>query len=192
VENCVTRFLASGRDGRPGGDSLLGLVRRPNAGLLLAAALAVSAGEAAVAKDATVLPSDAKLLTESQLYLLYKNKTWVWPRGGGFFAGDGTLKAWSAADGAASYATGRWWVNGVGAMCMQAHWHWSNGVMNKRDCFDHQSHRGVIYQKRDPDGSWYIFKSSPVGTEDEINKLREGDLIEEDWSATKVKVDPTQ
>ena len=45
-------------------------------------------------------------------------------------------------------------------------------------CFDHRRAGEVWYQKKEPSGPWYVFKSNPPKTDDEFAKLKPGNQIE--------------
>jgi Protein of unknown function (DUF995) len=130
--------------------------------------------------------NDAKPMGVEQLYKVYRNKTWVWQDGGGFFASDGRFAAWSGEGDAASYAEGRWWASGTtGDVCFQATWHSAKGAERNRTCFAHRAIGGVIYQKKEPSGAWYQFKNLPSCPNDEFQKLREGDQVTENLKQLK-------
>jgi hypothetical protein len=152
--------------------------------LMTLIALPLAAGLAATAAakpERTVVdlpPNNAKPLSVSQLYALYRDKTWVWSDGGGYFAPNGQFAAWSGNGDAAGYAEGRWWVSGAdGRLCFQFTWRTRKGSSVKRDCFDHRALGDVIYQRKEPSGAWYKFKNSPNDVHDQFHALKGGDLI---------------
>lgn len=156
---------------------------------MIAFGLAIAGG--AVAAGATPGPPEnaAKPMGVEQLYKVYRNKTWVWPDGGGFFASDGRFIAWSGKGDAGTYAEGRWWATGgTGEVCFQAAWHSAKGVAHDRTCFAHRATGGIIYQKKEPSGAWYPFKNSPGGPNDEFQKLQEGDLVTENLKQLKALI----
>ncbi|MEA2783102.1 MAG: hypothetical protein QOK29_4646, partial [Rhodospirillaceae bacterium] len=109
---------------------------------------------------------------------LYADNTWFWPDGAAFFAESGRFRAWSGSGQKASYALGMWWVNDHGSLCFDASWHSKDGAKESTTCFTHRQSGDVLYQKREPSGAWYVFRSNPVKLEDEIKKLKSGDLVE--------------
>ena len=134
-------------------------------------------------------PSAAKPTSVDQLYALYRDKTWVWPDGGGYFARNGQFAAWSGNGDAAGYAEGRWWLSGPeGKFCFQATWRTMKGNWSKRDCFDHRVVGDVIYQRKEPSGAWYKFKNSPSDARDEFHALKDGDLVSDSVKRIKALI----
>jgi len=54
---------------------------------------------------------------------------------------------------------------------MIATWTNPDGAQDNRTCFVHLRDRGTIYQRREPDGRWYIFKNYLNKPDDEFRKL---------------------
>jgi hypothetical protein len=111
-----------------------------------------------------------------------------WSNGAAYFAGDGQFDAWSLSSGEMAYAKGRWWVNYVGEMCIKAAWRTKAGVRAELTCFGHRGDGKVLYQKREPGGDWYVFRSSPGKADDEFRNLEGGNLIAPDLRAAKTEV----
>ena len=152
---------------------------RTVAAILVSTNIAFAAASA-MGLDAGDLPDDAKPLGNEKLLAIYRDKTWIWPDGAGFFAKDGHFVAWSGQGGTAGYAEGRWWVYGAeGQFCFQGSWHYLTRTIKSRICFQHRATGSFIYQKRVPAGAWYIFKNSPTSATDEYQKLQNGDLVQE-------------
>ena len=45
-----------------------------------------------------------------------------------------------------------------------------------------------MYQRRDPSGAWYVFKSDPVKSGDEFEKLKAGDQVEAQLGTVRTEV----
>jgi hypothetical protein len=45
------------------------------------------------------------------------------------------------------------------------------GVASALTCFSHREKGGVVFQKREPDGEWYVFKTTAASTRDEYGKV---------------------
>lgn len=149
---------------------------------LIASLLIVSLATIAAARAAGTIAdpplNNAKPMSVAQLFALYRDKTWLWPDGGGFFASNGQFAAWSGKGDTAGYAEGRWWLSGAdGKLCFQATWRTRKGNARKRDCFDHRAVGDVIYQRKEPSGAWYRFKNSPNDAGDQFHALKVGDLV---------------
>jgi len=148
--------------------------------MLLAVALAGSIATAASATG-TSQPAGietSKPLTNAEIYKLYGQNSWIWKAGAGYFSVKARrFVAWSQENGAASYGIGRWFIPGQGKLCFNADWHAKSGTAAAITCFDHRKMGGLIYQKREPDGQWYVFKNRPARTTDEFAKLRRGDYV---------------
>ncbi|HEY9212293.1 MAG TPA: DUF995 domain-containing protein [Ancylobacter sp.] len=147
--------------------------------LAFSASLAVVPYEAAGAQSVT--PADAASaapLTSSELYQLYSNKSWVWPDGSGYFSSNQRRFIAVAGTGStASYAVGRWFLSHPGKLCFRARWYARIGHGMDTTCFSHRVKDGVVFQKREPDGVWYVFKHASTNNSDEYAKLRRGDYV---------------
>jgi Protein of unknown function (DUF995) len=117
------------------------------------------------------------LLSASEVYKLYKDRTWLWDKGAGHFAADRRFTAWSGDGASASYADGRWLVTDKGRMCFSAYWNFRGGEKPNVTCFGHRKVGRVIYQRKEPSGSWYVFRNSPSKRTDESAKLVPGDRV---------------
>ena len=117
-------------------------------------------------------------LGASQVRALYSGKTWVWPKGAGYFSPNGSFRAWSKDSKlGTSHARGRWSVQLGGQLCFTARWFYRTKDVKSQDCFTHRYYRGAILQRKEPDGAWYIFKHKRVRRGDEYLKLRRGNLL---------------
>ncbi|WP_027687027.1 DUF995 domain-containing protein, partial [Rhizobium leguminosarum] len=59
-------------------------------------------------------------------------------------------------------------------------------------CFSHRKKGGLIYQKREPDGQWYVFKSAQTQATDEFAKLRHGDYVSSQLGRIEMSVSKTK
>ncbi|MEY9103416.1 hypothetical protein ABIA24_006389 [Sinorhizobium fredii] len=46
----------------------------------------------------------------------------------------------------------------------------------------------VIYQKREPDGEWYVFKHRRIKADDEFAKLRRGNYVSDRLGAIQTRI----
>lgn len=125
--------------------------------LLPVAAAAVYLGAQPVKAKMEVKPTP---LSAYEVYSLYRNKTWQWSTGGArFTAHDRKLVAFvDKGNGNRSYAEGNWYVSDLGMMCMQAIWTTAAEAGDARTCFGHAKIGDTIYQRKVPNGEWYVFK----------------------------------
>lgn len=123
------------------------------------------------------LPRDARYLTGQEVFELYVGKTWRWGEGGGYFGPGAVFRARTYGDSGVSDAGGTWAVNDKGRMCFRAVWTDADGSANANTCFDHVLMGGDIYQRRAPDGQWYIFRHAVPEENDEAAKLVDGNLV---------------
>ncbi|WEX90597.1 DUF995 domain-containing protein [Sinorhizobium garamanticum] len=147
----------------------------------LAVAIAAAIGAtASVAEAATrrVNAKNATPLTHEELYKLYGQKSWIWNGGAGYFSvRQRRFTAWSRENGNPSYGVGRWFITGPGKLCFTADWHAKDGTAPATTCFSHSKRGSVIFQKREPDGEWYVFRNAPAKADDEFSKLRRGNYV---------------
>ncbi|MBB2751609.1 UNVERIFIED_ORG: hypothetical protein GGI57_002291 [Rhizobium aethiopicum] len=144
------------------------------AALALSLCLPLAAhGETAGKKAATPTP-----LSAYELYRIYGDKTWVWNTGGGRFSDDGRrFVAWVNDKGKQSFAEGKWVVDDLGQLCMRATWTNAEGAARASTCFGHRKIGNTIYQRRQPDGNWYVFRHASVRGDDEFLKLVSMDSV---------------
>jgi len=155
------------------------------AAVLIAVILATSPGALAVGTVTQTPTNEAAPVSAAALYRLYRDKTWLWQNGAGFFAKDGRFSAWSGSGDEATYAEGRWWVNFLGGLCINATWRSKDWVKVNLTCFSHSKDGNLLYQKREPSGAWAVFRSFPGKPDDEYQKLRKGDLVEVEFLKRK-------
>jgi hypothetical protein len=146
----------------------------------LVAAFAGGIGVATSAEAAAGRPvaNSSTPLTHAEIYRLYGQKSWLWKDGAGYFSvRERRFTAWSSENGSLSYGVGRWFITGPGKLCFRADWRATNGSAPATTCFSHRKVRGVIYQKREPNGEWYVFRNQPAQKGDEFSKLRRGNYV---------------
>src|SRR5262245_57747377 len=117
-------------------------------------------------------------LTPFELLRLYQGRSWLWGDGAGYFSPE--QRRFTAATGKGSTASsgeGRWFITDTGKLCFTATWVTKDGSTPARTCFSHRKQGDDVYQKREPDGEWYVFKHSPVRDTDEYAKFRVGDYV---------------
>lgn len=122
-------------------------------------------------------PPGSRPMSPEDVMALYRGKTWVWSDGAGYFDPDTNFVAWSGSGGKQSHAEGRWVLLEDGRLCMRATWYIKTGGTKANTCFGHRIANGAIYQKRMPDGEWYVLRNAPPKSDDEYAKFRAGDLV---------------
>lgn len=101
-----------------------------------------------------------------------------WKTGAGrFVEADHSFVAWAESKKTESFAEGHWEATDDGRLCMIAAWTNRYGAQDNRTCFVHLRDRGTIYQRREPDGRWYIFKNYLNKPDDEFRKLSQVDSV---------------
>jgi hypothetical protein len=151
-------------------------------GLALAALAGALAPGAALADD---LPANATPMSAAQLLQLYGGKSWDWGAGAGYFALDG--RKFLARTGEDTRAVGKWKINDRGRLCFSAVWTSSKGAFPADTCFLHAMAEGAIYQRKLPDGVWYLFRHAKLIPEDAANKLVRADLVSEHLAKRQTK-----
>jgi hypothetical protein len=117
-------------------------------------------------------------LTTDELFALYHGRSWLWKDGAGYFSvKQRRFTAWSREGGSPSYADGRWFATSRGKLCFKAKWHAKDGAASTVTCFSHRKKGGTVFQKREPSGEWYVFKTTPAKTRDEYGKIRPGNHV---------------
>lgn len=149
-------------------------MNRQAAGLLIIASMLAS--PAGLAQEA--VPDSAMPMTAYELLTIYGGKSWKWGDGGAaFMKEDGRqLIAWYGHGENSGYARGRWTLTDTGRFCLIASWVTGEGTYPKRECFEHRVQDGTIYQRKLPDGAWYIFKHNVTEPGDEYNNIVDEDL----------------
>lgn len=147
--------------------------------MLAVAALAAAshAGGPASARDSVPDASTGTPLSPDEIFRLYQGRSWMWSQGAGYFSAKANrFTAWSGADGAVSHAEGHWFATAAGKLCFRATWRAQSGSSRNLTCFSHRKLGGVVFQKREPDGEWYVFRGN-TGAADEYLKLRPGNYV---------------
>lgn len=164
--------------------------------LSLIVAVGVAMGSAtslAEAAGGRVNPQGATPLTHKELYNLYGQKSWIWKAGAGYFSvRERRFTAWSNENGTPSYGVGRWFITGPGKLCFRAEWHAEAGSAPATTCFSHRKQGGVILQKREPAGEWYVFKNAPANADDEFTKLRRGNYVRARLAGIEARLDKAE
>lgn len=144
----------------------------------LAAGVSVMFAGFAVAAPEVPNPN-AKPLTAPQLLQLFGDKTWKWGEGGGYFDLDRRVFRARTVDASGeSTAKGKWRITDTGKLCFRATWTTAAGKSSDDTCFQHVLvGNGDIYQRKLPDGEWYVFKHAKADPADEFNKLVRQDLV---------------
>jgi hypothetical protein len=141
---------------------------------LAAASLCASLVLASSAEAVAPRRAPATSLSPRQVEQLYRDRTWLWKDGAGYFAPDGSFVAWSGSRPPnASYARGRWYAADPGRICFEATWHAGSGTNARTTCFGHRMLGRTIQQRKEPSGPWYGFRQG--GPRDEFRKLVRGD-----------------
>ena len=160
-------------------------------GTALACSIAVLAFQIpAVAKTAAQvadLAEKAEAVPDEGIYQMYQNRSWLWGRNGaGYFAVQRRqFSAWTSDKGKPGYGDGIWFIPGGGKLCFRAKWHGAGGDSNALTCFEHRQSGRVVYQRKLPDGDWYVFRSSHRNLADEFMKLKHGDYVS--WKQKRIK-----
>lgn len=138
-----------------------------------AVSLAVQASNAADLYDTTSRPLGAAELTD-----IYSGKTWHWEAGAGYFSPDGQFQGWSSNEaGTLGYGIGGWSAVDDGRLCIEAAWHYGGEETELSECFGHRQADGTVYQRVEPAGEWYVFRSQPPGPDDEAGRITSGDEV---------------
>ncbi|MCX5570376.1 DUF995 domain-containing protein [Kaistia sp. K-TC2] len=146
--------------------------------ILMASALAGAAAASTTAAADNGLPAGATPLSAAELYALYHDKSWQWPDGAGRMdTADRRFTAWVDGEKGKSWAEGRWQITDAGNLCFTADWHVGQEVFPARTCFAHRVAGGTIYQKKEPEGQWVVFRHAPLRADDEATKLVSEDIV---------------
>ena len=128
----------------------------------------------------------ARAVPAKQIIAIYENRTWPWDNGAAYF-GESNHKfaAWVGQGAKTAYADGSWTANDQGQLCFSGTWHSIGGNGPSTTCFEFRSDEKNIYQRKLPDGEWYIFSHLPALPNDEIKKLQPGDQIAKGYDENK-------
>ncbi len=146
-------------------------------GAIAGAVSTLSSGAEAAQSKMTKPPVNSTPLTSEELFKLYNNRSWIWKEGAGYFAvKQRQFNAWTA-EGKGSYGLGHWFLTDPGKLCFKATWYAKAGNAIALTCFSHRKKGNVVFQKREPEGEWYAFKTAPASLSDEYRKVRPGDYV---------------
>ncbi len=145
----------------------------------------------AASKDPVAASAErGRAMTTDELYKLYRNRSWIWNDGAGHFrVSKREFTAFTKSGAAGSYADGIWFLTDAGKLCFRAAWNAVDGSSKALTCFEHRTNGGNIYQRRLPDGDWYVFSHRTPEAWDEIRKLKRGDHVRKNYLANKSYVD---
>jgi hypothetical protein len=122
-------------------------------------------------------PGSAEPIGAGELAAIFGDKTWQWKAGGGrFFAEGRRFVAYSEEGDKPTIAEGRWRVTD-GRLCLVARWKSKDWNVRKRTCFALWRDRGTIFQRSEPSGKWFVFRSYKPKPEDEMSKLTSEDTV---------------
>jgi hypothetical protein len=125
-------------------------------------------------------------LTVKELDSIYQDRTWPWENGAAYFRAENRgFVAWVGERAQATYAEGTWSATDQGRLCFSAVWHSRGGNAPSTTCWEHRSDDKNIYQRKLPDGQWYIFSHLPALSDDAIQKLQPGDHVSKDYQVNK-------
>ncbi|WP_352566372.1 DUF995 domain-containing protein [Mesorhizobium australicum] len=147
-----------------------------------------SAGSASAQE--VVLPKAARVMTPAEIHELYHDRSWRWKGGAAYLVDERRrFSAWVDDDTGKSWAEGNWIITETGQMCLNATWHSKAGRSPAMTCFSHSFDNGTIYQKREPAGSWYVFRHAQPRDQDEAKNLVRKDLVSTHILAVKTALD---
>ena len=131
----------------------------------------------------------ARALSAKELSSIYDNRSWRWNDGAAHFkAGNRAFIAWVHKGSKATYADGSWSVDDRGHLCFRATWHGVGGQATTSTCFEHRTDDKNIYQRKLPNGKWYVFSHIPQQPDDEIHKIEPGDRVSSEYRINKTYV----
>ncbi len=160
--------------------------------ILVCALASISAPAAAASVQASEQPGTRPMMA-FEIYNLYKNRSWQWDNGAGHMTDEGRqFTAWSDGQTGESWAEGRWVITDTGLLCLKATWHSKQGAFPAKTCFSHRIGEGTIYQKREPDGEWYVFRHTEAHEDDEARKLVSADLVSQKRDSIKTALGAAQ
>jgi hypothetical protein len=146
----------------------------------------IGAADAKPAKGAAPGAPGGRPMTAAELRKLYSGKTWLWSNGGGYMDPSGRFYAAVGSKRATgSLARGTWATVGMGRMCFEGRWQAQTGSNSARTCFTHHVKGAEIYQRREPDGAWYVFRHAEAQHSDEFNKIVSGNRISEQFGQVR-------
>ena len=128
--------------------------------------------------DDLEIEAATRYMTTDELFEIYHNRSWIWSDGAGYFPNkERKFTAYSGSGSNAAFAEGRWFLTWMGKACFRAIWHGADYDAQKLTCFGHRTDGKIIYQRTEPNGEWYVFKSKRAGNTYEIAKFLLGDYV---------------
>ena len=159
------------------------------AGSVIVGCIAATGAGAATAKNKDVTAQFGVPLPANELFQLYQGRSWLWSDGAGYFSPkQRQFRSWTGSGKTASYGEGRWFIPEAGKLCFKATWTAQSGSAPAVTCFSHRVKGGNVYQKREPDGEWYLFKHAALKQGDEYAKLRKGDYVGKRFGMVKARL----
>lgn len=155
----------------------------------------IAAPALAASAQASEQPAGTRPMTAFEIYRLYKNKSWQWDNGAGQMTdvdAGRQFSAWADGEKGKSWAEGRWVIAENGLLCLNATWHSQQGAFPAKTCFSHRVGNGTIYQRREPDGKWYVFRHAEARDSDEAHKLVSTDLVSQQRDSIKTALGAAQ
>lgn len=129
-------------------------------------------------REVAIAAARARPMTVTDLLQVYEGRTWRWSDGAAYFdPSRRAFESWVRSGPSASYADGAWFLTDTGRMCFRAIWVSVEGSADALTCFDHRIDGERMFQRRAPDGDWYVFAHRPPQAGDEILKFRPGDSV---------------
>jgi len=148
----------------------------------------------AEAKCGNDLPRGAEQFDVYATVALYSGKTWQWTDGGAYFAPDRKFTAVAGQGKSKTYGEGRWLVKKNGDLCFDATWYAKNGKRKKakilgvkRDCFQHSAAGKTVYQRSEPQCTWYVFVDNKKKGE-QAKLMSQGNTILEAFDEARVEL----
>ncbi|MEX0346893.1 MAG: DUF995 domain-containing protein [Rhizobiaceae bacterium] len=124
---------------------------------------------------------EARLMTVDELFRTYENRTWFWKHGAAYFAAKQlTFIAWTN-EKRKTIATGTWFPTSRGKMCFRAVWESKERKTKDLTCFTHRIDDTATYQRREPDGQWYLFNSFNPRVKDPYSKFVPGNYVKKKY-----------
>jgi hypothetical protein len=151
--------------------------------MVLISLLACGTGQATQAQETTASVDPAEIeraqpLTAPDLLRIYGGNSWIWGDGAGYFArSPREFFAYVGEGESGSIAKGSWTITDSGRLCMIAQWDSMGSSVDDRTCFAHRQAGQTIYQRKEPDGEWYVMRATPPAETDEFNKIEEGNAV---------------
>lgn len=146
--------------------------------MLIAALAGVMGFAVQSASAADLYETRSRPLGAAELTNIYSGHTWHWEDGAGYFGTGGEYRAWSSNDaGTLGYGIGGWTAIDDGRLCLEATWNYGGETTEISECFGHRQADGTIYQRVEPAGEWYVFRSQPPRPDDEARRITPGDEV---------------